>query len=92
MPAYLAQRSRLADLLLGGRLASAGLIDCDAIDDYLGRDLALGDFAYYRLLEIADVERWVPAIEAAPFFGPNSRQRSYCADLAGSGSTSSFSQ
>lgn len=92
VPAYLAQRSRLADLLLGGRLAAAGLIDCDAIDDYLGRDLALGDFAYYRLLEIADVERWVPAIEAAPFFGPNSRQRSYCADLAGSGSTSSFSQ
>ena len=92
VPAYLAQRSRLADLLLGGRLAAAGLIDSEAIEDYLSRDLALGDFAYYRLLEIADVERWVRAAEAAPFFGPNSRQRSYCADFAGSGSISSFSQ
>lgn len=92
VPAYLAQRARLADLLLGGRLASAGLIDCEAVEEYLGRDLALGDFAYYRLLEIADVERWVRAIEAAPFFGPNNRQRSYCADFARSGSTSPFSQ
>lgn len=92
VPAYLAQRSRLADLLLGGRLAAAGLIDREAVEDYLSRDLALGDFAYYRLLEIADVERWVRSIEAAPFFGPNSRQRSYCADFDGSGSTSSLSQ
>lgn len=75
VPAYLAQRARLADLLLGGRLASMGLIDRAAIEGYLVRDLALGDFAYYRLLEIADVERWVRAIEAGPFFGPNNRQR-----------------
>jgi asparagine synthase (glutamine-hydrolysing) len=92
VPAYLGQRSRLRDLLLGGRLAAAGLIDSEAIEHYLGRDLALGDFAYYRLLEIADVERWVRSIEGASFFGPNNLQRLYCADFAGSGSTSSFSQ
>lgn len=76
-PAYLAQRPALHDLLLGGRLASAGLIDCDAIKDYLGADLALGDFAYYRLLEIADVERWVRSIEGAAAFGPSFSHRSY---------------
>lgn len=91
-PAYLALRPQLRDLLLGGRLASMGLIDGDAVERYLSRDLTLGDFEYYRLLEIADAERWVRSIEAADFFGPSLRQRSYCADFAGSGSTSSLSQ
>lgn len=77
VPAYLAQRTRLRELLLGGRLASMGLIDREVIEQYLSRELALGDFEYYRLLEIADVERWVRLIEAADFFGPNARQRSY---------------
>lgn len=77
VPTYLAQRTALKDLLLGGRLASMGLIDCDAIERYLARDLALGDFEYYRLLEITDAERWVRSIEAASFFGPSLRQRSY---------------
>ncbi len=64
VPAYLAQRPQLRDLLLGGRLASKGLIDCTAIERYLARDLALGSFEYYRLLEIADTERWVRSVEA----------------------------
>lgn len=62
--AYLGQRRELGDLLLGGRLADNGLLDRSAIEAYLVRDLADGNFDYFRLIEIADVERWVRAVEA----------------------------
>ena len=55
-------------------------------------ELADGDFLYYRLLEIADVELWVRSVEELFASRPSFDQRSYCADLAGSGSTSSLSQ
>ena len=74
---YLRQRGALADLLLGGRLAERGLLDKPAIETYLAHDLVEGDFAYFRLLEIADVERWVRSVEASPLMGPSSRQRRY---------------
>lgn len=74
---YLRQRAALADLLLGGRLAECGLLDKPVIETYLTRDLVEGDFAYFRLLEIADVERWLRSIEAAPLVEPSSRQRLY---------------
>ncbi|WP_236660043.1 asparagine synthase-related protein [Sphingopyxis jiangsuensis] len=90
--AYLRQRAELAELLLGGRLAEHGLLDLDAIRAYLVRDLADGDFLYYRLLEIADVELWVRSVEELFASRPSFDQRSYCGDLAGSGSTSSLSQ
>jgi asparagine synthase (glutamine-hydrolysing) len=61
--AYLRQRPELRDLLLGGRLAAQGLLDRPAIEAYLARDLAEGDFDYFRLIEIGDVERWVRAVE-----------------------------
>lgn len=73
--AYQAQRADVRELLFGGRLASSGLIDRHAIATYLGRDLTPGDFDYYRLLEIADVERWVRALEASPLCGPSFDQR-----------------
>ncbi len=41
-----------------------GLLDRPAIETYLGRDPAEGSFDYFRLIEIADVERWARAVEA----------------------------
>lgn len=62
--AYSRQRREIGELLLEGRLAQHGLLDRSAIEAYLGRDLADGNFDYFRLIEIADVERWVRAVEA----------------------------
>lgn len=89
---YLKQRLQVRDLLLGGRLAAQGLLDLAAIEAYLARDLADGDFLYFRLLEIADVELWVRSVEGLRPVGPSIDQRAYWADLAGSGSTSPLSQ
>ena len=75
--AYLRQRPRLRDLLLGGRLAEQGLLDGAAIESYLARDLADGDFDYFRLIEIGDIERWVRAVEAGVPRGPSFAQRRY---------------
>ncbi len=61
--AYRRQRPALRELLLGGRLAAEGLLDRAAIEAYLARDLVEGDFDYFRLIEIADVERWVRGAE-----------------------------
>lgn len=73
--AYLRQRRGLRELLLGGRLASRGLLDLPAIEAYLDRDLVEGDFDYFRLIEIADVERWVRAVESSSFLRPSLDQR-----------------
>lgn len=70
---YLHQRGAIRELLMGGRLAAQGLLDLPAIESYLGRDLAEGDFAYFRLLEIADMERWGRSIEASPLIAPSAR-------------------
>lgn len=64
--AFLRQRPALRELLLGGRLAARGLFDTHAIEAYFARDNLDGNFDYFRLLEIADVERWVRSVEAAP--------------------------
>lgn len=90
--AYLSQRPALRELLLGGRLAAQGLLDIAAIEAYFARDNLEGNFDYFRLLEIADAERWVRSIEAAEPSRPSLDHRRYCAALAGSGSTSSLSQ
>lgn len=61
--AYLRQRPALRELLLGGRLAERRLLDLAAIEAYFARDNLDGNFDYFRLLEIADVERWLRSIE-----------------------------
>lgn len=73
--AYLRQRPALRELLLGGRLAARGLLDRVAIDGFFKRDNLDGNFDYFRLLEIADAERWVRSVEAAPGCGPSRDQR-----------------
>jgi asparagine synthase (glutamine-hydrolysing) len=75
--AYLRQRPLLRDLLLGGRLAEQGLLDAAVIEAYLARDLAEGDFDYFRLIEIGDIERWVRAVEAGASRDPSFAQRRY---------------
>lgn len=62
--AYWRQRPALRDLLLGGSLGDRGLLDLAAIEAYFARDNLDGSFDYFRLLEIADVERWVRSIKA----------------------------
>lgn len=73
--AYMRQRTQLRDLLLSGLLAGRGLLDVAAIEAYLARDLVEGDFDYFRLIEIGDVERWARMAEAEPFAGTSLDQR-----------------
>ncbi|MDZ3831948.1 MAG: asparagine synthase-related protein [Sphingopyxis sp.] len=73
--AYLKQRPALRELLLGGRLADRGLLDLPSIEAYFARDNLDGNFDYFRLLEIADAERWVRSTEAAFECGPSVDQR-----------------
>ena len=73
--AYMRQRAQLRDLLLGGRLADEGLLNRPAIEAYLARDLSDGEFDYFRLIEIGDVERWVRSVEAGTSFGSSSAHR-----------------
>lgn len=73
--AYLRQRLQLGELLLGGRLAERGLLDLTAIEAYLGQETVEGSFDYFRLIEIADVERWVRGIEARSPGLPSADQR-----------------
>ncbi|MGF7148947.1 asparagine synthase (glutamine-hydrolyzing) [Sphingomonas zeicaulis] len=62
--AYLAQRKQLAPILLDGWLARAGMIDTRAIEAYLARPLHAGDFDYFRLLELVDLELWIGSVES----------------------------
>lgn len=61
-PAFDANRPALREFLLGGWLAAAGILDSDAIDAALRRPANALDAVYIRLLQIADVERWVRSL------------------------------
>lgn len=63
--AFQRDREKLRPLLLDGRLAAKGLLDRAAIEAHLARPGVDEDFAYFRLMEIADLELWVRSIEAA---------------------------
>ncbi len=83
---FLAQRDALAELLLEGRMAREGLFDRGKIESYLARDRIEGDYDYFRLLEFADLERWIASLPWASGSGPSLAQRAYCPDFSGSGS------
>ena len=51
-------RSTIAELLLGGWLAGAGILDVAAIEAYLAAPGPARDDGFHRLLEIASVEVW----------------------------------
>ncbi len=61
--AFLKDRERLVPLLLEGRLAHAGLLDRRAIKAYFARGDVDTDFGHFRLMEIADLELWIAAVE-----------------------------
>lgn len=56
---YLRHRADLAELLLGGLLRQAGLLDPDSVEDYLEREGPPGDARYYRLMELVSAELWL---------------------------------
>ena len=57
--AYLRHRTALADLLLGGLLRQAGLLDPDSVEDYLEREGPPADPRYYRIMELVSSELWL---------------------------------
>jgi asparagine synthase (glutamine-hydrolysing) len=61
---YMATRPQLESLLLDGRLAAAGLLDRDAIREYLRRDSRPGDADYMRLLDLASAETWLRGFDS----------------------------
>lgn len=61
-----ANRESLAEMLIGGRLDEAGLLDRAAIEASLAKSGPVKGHDYTRLLRIADVEAWVRARGSTP--------------------------
>jgi asparagine synthase (glutamine-hydrolysing) len=60
---YRAARPQLESLLLDGRLAAAGLLDREAIRQYLHREDRPADAGYMRLLDLAAAETWLLGLD-----------------------------
>lgn len=75
--AFIEQRARLRPILLEGRLAREGLLDRERIEAYLARDRLAGDYDYFRLLELADIELWIASIEEFGRVPASFAQRAY---------------
>ncbi|HZU52217.1 MAG TPA: asparagine synthase-related protein [Sphingomicrobium sp.] len=52
-------RRRIRERLLGGRLASAGIIDALAVEQVLVGDRPVGDLERVRILELVNAEAWL---------------------------------
>ncbi|WP_310531293.1 asparagine synthase C-terminal domain-containing protein [Novosphingobium sp.] len=52
------RRSQIRDMLLGGLLASHGLVDREATEAALAVGVESGDSIIYRLLDLAEAEAW----------------------------------
>jgi len=59
---FIGQRAAIRELLLEGRLVCEGLLDRERVEAYLKRDRIEGDHDYFRLLELADIERWIASL------------------------------
>jgi asparagine synthase (glutamine-hydrolysing) len=57
--AYQRGRADIAELLLGGALREAGLVDPDALEAYLEIEAAPSDVRYFRLFELLSAELWL---------------------------------
>ena len=57
--AYLRHRSDIADLLLGGLLREAGLLDPTALETYLENEGPPADARYFRIFELVSAELWL---------------------------------
>jgi asparagine synthase (glutamine-hydrolysing) len=60
---YMARRARLESLLLEGKLSQTGLLDREAIRDYLRREGQPADARYIRLIDFASAETWLRSFE-----------------------------
>ena len=56
--AFIANRRRIAELLLEGRLQQLGIVDRGEIEAYLATE-AIADHRYFRLFDIATLELWL---------------------------------
>jgi asparagine synthase (glutamine-hydrolysing) len=61
LKAYMTRREELADFLLPGQLAAAGILDRPPLEKYLLKTNEPIDTDYVRILEIAALEEWVSA-------------------------------
>ncbi|WP_370715988.1 asparagine synthase-related protein [Sphingomonas sp. IW22] len=57
-------RNRIRDMLLGGYLAAAHLIDAGAVESAIMRNGRDDHHLQFRLLELVDVEAWISAIKS----------------------------
>lgn len=57
--AYQRSRTDIAELLLGGALRAAGLVDADALESYLEVETMPSDTRYFRLFELLAAELWL---------------------------------
>lgn len=62
VPAYNANRAKIAAFLCDGLLAAEGVIDHVAVARAAARPASVLDTDYVRLLQIADVERWARSV------------------------------
>ena len=60
---FQAQRPMLRDLLVGGRLASEGIVDSDEVAEYLDEPGEPRDVRYIRILELASAEQWLRSFD-----------------------------
>lgn len=75
--AFIEQRARLRPILLEGRLVREGLLDRERIEAYLARERLAGDYDYFRLLELADIELWIASTEGFGRVPASLAQRAY---------------
>ena len=57
--AWLRHRPDIAELLLGGLLRQAGLLDADALESYMKVEGPPADARYFRIFELAAAELWL---------------------------------
>ena len=63
MTGYMGQRAVLEGLLLEGKLSQTGLLDGEAIRDYLRREDQPDDARYIRLIDLASAETWLRSFD-----------------------------
>jgi asparagine synthase (glutamine-hydrolysing) len=58
-------RSKIKDMLLGGHLAAANIIDRSAVDAAIKLEGDRHNHMHFRILELVDAEAWVAAMKAS---------------------------
>ena len=62
--AYRRHRREIADLLLGGALREANLIDPTELGSYLEREGPPSDYRYFRIFELLSSELWLRSCQS----------------------------